>query len=97
MWKWELQRLADQTEMTLTVCHCPPDTSKWNNVEHRLFFFISFNWRGQPLVVVNFISLHFLSCKYQQRRKSMRSSGATVRPATCDAGLVIFDVLEINT
>jgi hypothetical protein len=44
-----LQRLADQTGLTLTVCHFPPGTSKWNKVEHRLFSFISSNWRGQPL------------------------------------------------
>jgi hypothetical protein len=45
----ELQRLADQTGLTLTVCHFPPGTSKWNKVEHRLFSFISSNWRGEPL------------------------------------------------
>ena len=49
LWKWELQRLADQTGLTLVVCHFPPGTSKWNKIEHRLFSFISSNWRGQPL------------------------------------------------
>jgi hypothetical protein len=49
LWKWELQRLADETGLTLTVCHFPPGTSKWNKVEHRLFSFISSNWRGEPL------------------------------------------------
>jgi len=49
LWKWELQRLADQTGLSLTVCHFPPGTSKWNKVEHRLFSFISSNWRGEPL------------------------------------------------
>ncbi len=49
LWKWELQRLADQTGLTLMVCHFPPGTSKWNKVEHRLFSFISSNWRGEPL------------------------------------------------
>jgi DDE family transposase len=49
LWKWELQRLADQTGLTLTICHFPPGTSKWNKVEHRLFSFISSNWRGEPL------------------------------------------------
>jgi hypothetical protein len=44
-----LQRLADQTGLSLTVCHFPPGTSKWNRVEHRLFSFISSNWRGEPL------------------------------------------------
>ena len=48
-WKLELQRLADSTRLTITVCHFPPGTSKWNKVEHRLFSFISSNWRGEPL------------------------------------------------
>ena len=49
LWKWELQHLADQAGLTLKVCHFPPGTSKWNKVEHRLFSFISSNWRGEPL------------------------------------------------
>jgi hypothetical protein len=48
-WKMELQRLADGNGLTITVCHFPPGTSKWNKVEHRLFSFISSNWRGEPL------------------------------------------------
>ena len=47
--KWELQRLADQTGLSIRVCHFPPGTSTWNKVEHRLFSFISSNWRGEPL------------------------------------------------
>jgi Rhodopirellula transposase DDE domain len=49
LWKWELQRLADQTGLSIRVCHFPPGTSKWTKVEHRLFSFISSNWRGEPL------------------------------------------------
>jgi hypothetical protein len=49
LWKWELQQLADETALTLSICHFPPGTSKWNKVEHRLFSFISSNWRGEPL------------------------------------------------
>jgi hypothetical protein len=49
LWKWELQGLADRTGLMLTVCHFPPGTSKWNKGEHRLFSFISSNWRGEPL------------------------------------------------
>jgi len=48
-WKVELQRLADKTGLSLHVCHFPPGTSTWNKVEHRLFSFISSNWRGEPL------------------------------------------------
>jgi transposase len=50
LWKWELQRLADETGLQFTVCHFPPGTSKWNKIEHRLFAWISQNWRGKPLV-----------------------------------------------
>ena len=49
VWKVELQRLADDTHLAIAVCHFPPGTSKWNKVEHRLFSFISSNWRGEPL------------------------------------------------
>jgi hypothetical protein len=49
LWKWELQKFADQTGLTVTVCHMPPGTSKWNKIEHRLFSFITQNWRGKPL------------------------------------------------
>jgi hypothetical protein len=48
-WKVELQRFADKSGLEITVCHFPPGTSKWNKVEHRLFSFISTNWRGEPL------------------------------------------------
>ena len=50
LWKFELQRLADETGLELRVCHLPPGPSKWNKIEHRLFSFISQNWRGKPLV-----------------------------------------------
>lgn len=50
LWKWELQQLADETGLEISVCHFPPGTSKWNKIEHRLFSFISQNWRGKPLI-----------------------------------------------
>lgn len=50
LWKYELQQLADELSLPITVCHLPPGTSKWNKIEHRLFSFISMNWRGKPLV-----------------------------------------------
>ncbi len=49
-WKYHLQQFADQFGMSVTVCHYPPGTSKWNKIEHRMFSFISMNWRGRPLV-----------------------------------------------
>ena len=48
-WKRELARLAEETGLEITVCHYPPGTSKWNQIEHRMFSFISMNWRGRPL------------------------------------------------
>lgn len=60
LWKLELQKLADETGMEISICHLPPGTSKWNKIEHRLFSFISQNWRGKPLVshqvIVNLIA-----------------------------------------
>ena len=60
LWKLELQALADETQLALSVCHFPPGTSKWNKIEHRLFSFISSNWRGEPLqdyqTIVNLIA-----------------------------------------
>ena len=60
LWKVELQKLADATGLAVTVCHFPPGTSKWNKIEHRLFSFMSLNWRGKPLisheVIINLIA-----------------------------------------
>jgi hypothetical protein len=50
LWKLELQRLANEFGLSIRVSHFPPGTSKWNKIEHRLFSYISLNWRGQPLV-----------------------------------------------
>ena len=50
LWKGELQRFAEETGLEVTVCHLPPGTSKWNKIEHRLFAYISLNWRGRPLI-----------------------------------------------
>jgi hypothetical protein len=60
LWKVALQRLADTTGLRITVCHFPPGTSKWNKIEHRMFSYISMNWRGKPLisheVIINLIA-----------------------------------------
>jgi len=71
LWKWELQRLADATQLHLHVCHFPPGTSKWNKIEHRLFSFISQNWRGRPLLT------HATIIKLIARTRT--STGLTVR------------------
>ena len=60
LWRAELQRLADETGLRIVVCHFPPGTSKWNKIEHRMFSFVSLNWRGKPLesleVIINLIA-----------------------------------------
>jgi hypothetical protein len=60
LWKVELQKLANETGLEIGVCHLPPATSKWNKIEHRLFSYITINWRGKPLhsleTVVNLIT-----------------------------------------
>jgi hypothetical protein len=78
LWKWELQRFADEVGFPVLVSHFPPGTSKWNKVEHRLFSFISSNWRGEPLVnyetVANLIAKTTtitgleVSCRLDRRR-----------------------------
>jgi hypothetical protein len=55
LWKTELQRFADETGLKISVCHFPPGTSKWNKIEHRMFSYISQNWRGRPLVSIETI------------------------------------------
>lgn len=50
LWKVELQTLADEIQKTIHVCHLPPGTSKWNKIEHKMFCFITMNWRGKPLI-----------------------------------------------
>jgi hypothetical protein len=60
LWKVELQKLANETGLRIAVCHFPPGTSKWNKIEHRLFSYITQNWRGKPLrsfqAIVNLIA-----------------------------------------
>jgi len=78
LWKWELQRFADASGLSISVSHFPPGTSKWNKVEHRLFSFISINWRGKPLTsyetMVNLIARTTtckglrVMCKLDKRR-----------------------------
>ena len=59
LWKFYLQKLANKTGLKITVCHFPPGTSKWNKIEHKMFSFISMNWRGKPLtdyeIIINLI------------------------------------------
>lgn len=82
LWKVELQKLANEVLMPIHVCHLPPGTSKWNKIEHRLFSFITQNWRGKPLVthqvIVELISATTtkaglrVECRFDQRRYAKR-------------------------
>ena len=59
LWKFYLQKFANKTGLKITVCHFPPGTSKWNKIEHKMFSFISMNWKGKPLrnyeLIINLI------------------------------------------
>jgi len=66
LWKYELQKFADETGLTVEVAHFPPGTSKWNKIEHRLFSYISKNWRGKP---PGYISGHSKShCRHKDKK-----------------------------
>ena len=87
-WKYHLQQLADALGLEVTVCHYPPGTSKWNKVEHRLFSYISLNWKGRPLVsyetVVNLIGA--------TRTKAGLRVTAALDAGTYELGVKIPDV-----
>lgn len=87
LWKVELQKLADETGLRLAVCHFPPGASKWNKIEHRLFSYISQNWRGKPLrsfeTIVNLIAATTTSTGLRVH--------AELNPATYPAGITISD------
>jgi hypothetical protein len=92
LWKFELQKLADETGLTITLCHLPPGTSKWNKIEHRLFSFITGNWRGKPLISHQVI--------VQLIAATTTKAGLTVRceldPKPYPAGIKVSDA-ELET
>jgi hypothetical protein len=87
LWKLELQKLADETGLRISVSHLPPGTSKWNKIEHRMFSFISQNWRGKPLVshqvIVNLIAA--------TTTKSGLKVRAEIDPAKYPKGIAVSD------
>ena len=87
LWKLELSRLAHETGLEIQVCHFPPGTSKWNKIEHRLFSFITMNWRGRPLVshevIVNLIA--------STKTRSGLKVRAELDNATYPKGLAVSD------
>ena len=87
LWKVEIQKLADEIGIPITICHFPPGTSKWNKIEHRLFSFISMNWKGQPLVSHEIL----LNLIANTRTKSGLTVKAELDPGTYPKGIKISD------
>ena len=91
LWKVELQKLADKIKLPITVCHLPPGTSKWNKIEHRLFSFITINWRGKPLrsyrTIVQLIAATTteagLTVRAELDEKQISQRGQNFRLPTC--------------
>ena len=94
LWKLELQKLADETGLVIAVSHFPPGTSKWNKIEHRLFSFISKNWRGQPLTSLEVI----VSLIAATTTKKGLKVHAAIDDSTYPAGAKVSDsaMQEIN-
>ena len=87
LWKIELQKLVDEIGIPVTVCHLPPGTSKWNKIEHRLFAFITKNWRGKPLVSHQAI-VQLIGATTTQKGLEVR---ATLDTNTYPAGIKVSD------
>jgi transposase len=87
LWKLELQRLADELGLAITVCHLPPGTSKWNKIEHRLFSFITQNWRGKPLISHQVI-IQLIAATTTKAGLKVR---AEIDPNPYPAGIIVKD------
>ena len=87
LWKWELQQFANRTGLTITVCHFPPGTSKWNKIEHRLFSHMAMNWRGRPLVDL----LTIVSLIGETRTEEGLRVRSEVDPGHYPMGVVVSD------
>jgi hypothetical protein len=96
LWKVELQKLADQTGLTIVVAHHPPGTSKWNRIEHRLFSFITQNWRGKPLLTHQVIVQFFAATTTASGLAVACAIDATRYPKGCKVSDAQFDALNIR-
>ena len=101
LWKKKLQDLADSTGLKIDVSHYPPGTSKWNKIEHKMFSFITANWRGHPLtslaVIVNLISNTTNSSRLKVRAvvsESRYRTGVTVTDEEMEALSVVYDTFH---
>jgi hypothetical protein len=96
LWKVELQKLADQTGLTIVVAHHPPGTSKWNRIEHRLFSFITQNWRGKPLLTHQVIVQLIAATTTASGLAVACAIDATRYPKGCKVSDAQFDALNIR-
>src|SRR5207247_7607067 len=87
LWKISLQELADELDLTVKVCHFPPGTSKWNKIEHRLFCFITKNWRGRPLTTYEVI----VSLIASTTTKTGLTVRAALDPRPYETGIAVSD------
>ena len=87
LWKIELQKFADETGLDITVCHFPPDMSKWNKIEQRMFSYITMNWRGKPLRSYETIIEHMGNT----RTKNGLSISADIDRGIYEKGKVVTD------
>src|SRR5271154_629121 len=88
LWKWSLQQLADETGLTIQVCHYPPGTSKWNKIEHRMFCFITQNWRAMPLVSL-YVAIALIANTTTKKGLSIRCA---LDPDLYPKGIKVSDV-----
>ncbi len=82
LWKCELQKLADSTGLNINICHFPPGTSKWNKIEHKMFSYITINWRGKPLTSLAVIVSLIAATRTRQLARRSRRSGRRARGCT---------------
>jgi transposase len=95
LWKRELQRMASETGLSITVCHFPPGTSKWNKIEHRLFSYISINWRGKPLTSLETIIELISHTTTEQGLKVTAIKDSNVYPTGIKVSDDVFEALHI--
>ena len=96
LWKVELQKLANELGMEISVCHFPPGTSKWNKIEHRLFSFISMNWRGKPLTTYQVIVSLIAATSNKAGLRVRAALDAKTYPAGIKVDDVVFDSINLK-
>jgi len=97
LWKVELQKLANELGMEISVCHFPPGTSKWNKIEHRLFSFISMNWRGKPLTTYRVIVSLIAATANKAGLRVRAVLDAKAYPAGVKVADEVFDSINLKT